>query len=94
MIPSTVDRLDGPDVIWLSSLHSTCNWPGTAEQPCCSPNLSGPQLDACRQARVGYQADFDFDGNGWIDGADLARLGGANFGSCWDGDSWTGAACD
>ena len=39
-----------------------------------------------------YDPDFDFDGNGWIDGADLTLLA-ANFGACWSGTAWTTQAC-
>ena len=39
-----------------------------------------------------YDPDFDFDGDGWIDGEDLAYLA-SNLGSCWTGSAWTVAAC-
>ncbi len=39
-----------------------------------------------------YDPDFDFDGDGWIDGADLTLLA-TNFGSCWSGTAWTTQAC-
>lgn len=39
-----------------------------------------------------YDPDFDFDGDGWIDGVDLNFLA-ANFGSCWSGTQWTTQAC-
>jgi len=39
-----------------------------------------------------YDPDFDFDGDGWIDGNELAYIG-SNFGLCWDGSSWKLSAC-
>ena len=39
-----------------------------------------------------YDPDFDFDGDGWVDGQDLAYLA-SNMGRCWDGSAWTIAAC-
>jgi hypothetical protein len=40
-----------------------------------------------------YDPDYDFDGNGWVDGVDLAYLG-SNFGECWSGSTWNTSACD
>ena len=39
-----------------------------------------------------YDPDVDFDGNGWVDGNDLAYLG-SNFGTCWTGSDWDASAC-
>ena len=39
-----------------------------------------------------YDADYDMDGNGWIDGDDLAYLA-SGFGRCWDGQTWNVNAC-
>lgn len=39
-----------------------------------------------------YDPDFDFDGNGWIDGVDLNFLA-TNLGRCWNGTAWTTQAC-
>jgi hypothetical protein len=41
-----------------------------------------------------YDADDDFDGDGWIDGNDLAYIA-SNLGRCWSAasKSWTLAAC-
>jgi hypothetical protein len=39
-----------------------------------------------------YDPDFDLDGNGWIDGDDVAYLA-ANLGKCWSGTAWTIEAC-
>ena len=39
-----------------------------------------------------YDPDYDFDGNGWVDGEDLAYLG-SNFGECWSGSTWNASSC-
>jgi hypothetical protein len=41
-----------------------------------------------------YEPDDDFDGDGWVDGADLAYIA-ANLGRCWSTltNSWSLAAC-
>ena len=39
-----------------------------------------------------YQPDFDLDGDGWVDGEDLAYLA-SNLGGCWNGTDWSVAAC-
>jgi hypothetical protein len=41
-----------------------------------------------------YDADDDFDGNGWIDGEDLSYIA-SNLGKCWSASSksWTLTAC-
>jgi hypothetical protein len=39
-----------------------------------------------------YDPDADYDGDGWIDGQDLAYLAG-NLGKCWNGSEWTVSAC-
>jgi len=41
-----------------------------------------------------YDADDDFDGDGWVDGVDLAYIA-SNLGRCWSSTtkSWTLAAC-
>jgi len=39
-----------------------------------------------------YDPDFDLDGNGWVDGSDLAYLA-SNLGRCWSGTVWTVDAC-
>lgn len=38
-----------------------------------------------------YDPDFDFDGDGWVDGTDLSHIG-SNFGLCWSGE-WMAEAC-
>jgi hypothetical protein len=45
-----------------------------------------------REGSALYDPDFDFDGDGWVDGQDLAYLA-SNMGRCWDGAAWTLAAC-
>jgi len=35
-----------------------------------------------------YDPDFDFDGDGWVDGNDLAFIA-SNFGFFWSGSAWT-----
>lgn len=66
--PSTVDRIDGKDLVWLARQFAT--------------NYSLPLYDWA----------YDFDGDGWVDGVDLAFLA-ANLGRCWAGTTWTIAAC-
>jgi len=41
-----------------------------------------------------YDPDYDFDGNGWIDGTDLSYIA-ANTGKCWSSatGTWTSGAC-
>ena len=39
-----------------------------------------------------YDPDFDFDGDGLVDGIDLMYVAN-DFGHCWDGDSWKVSAC-
>ena len=39
-----------------------------------------------------YDPDADFNGDGWVDGEDLASLAG-NFGRCWTGSGWEVSAC-
>ncbi len=39
-----------------------------------------------------YDPDADFNGDGWVDGDDLAYIA-SNFGRCWTGSSWSASAC-
>ena len=39
-----------------------------------------------------HNSDADLDGNGLVDGVDLAYLA-ARFGACWDGSDWDEGAC-
>jgi hypothetical protein len=41
-----------------------------------------------------YDVDHDFDGDGWVDGADLSYIA-SNLGRCWSSSSktWTTSAC-
>ena len=47
-----------------------------------------------RESNPNYDADDDFDGDGWVDGQDLAYIA-SNLGRCWSAStrSWTLAAC-
>ena len=45
-----------------------------------------------REGDALYEPDFDFNGDGWVDGEELARLAG-NLGRCWSGSSWTANSC-
>lgn len=45
-----------------------------------------------REGDALYHPDGDFNGDGWIDGQDLAYLAG-NLGKCWTGSAWAVAAC-
>jgi hypothetical protein len=39
-----------------------------------------------------YDPDFDLDGDGWVDGGDLAFVA-SHLGRCWTGSSWAADAC-
>jgi hypothetical protein len=39
-----------------------------------------------------YYPDSDFNGDGWVDGEDLAYLA-SNLGRCWDGAGWSVRVC-
>lgn len=39
-----------------------------------------------------YDPDADFNGDGWVDGDDLAHVA-SNLGGCWNGAAWSAAAC-
>jgi hypothetical protein len=49
---------------------------------------------AMNQQNANYDPDDDFDGNGWVDGDDLAYIA-TNFGRCWSSatKSWSLSAC-
>lgn len=66
---STMDRLDGGDLSLLAF-----DWGGCDVQ---SPS-------GCNEAdRARYNPDLDFDGDGWIDGEDLAYIAMDRWGRCW-----------
>lgn len=46
------------------------------------------------EANANYDPDNDFDGDGWVDGTDLAYIA-SNLGRCWSSasGSWSAAAC-
>lgn len=75
----TDGRLDGKDTVWLSRRFRACTTPGSADKPC---SVDDPL----------YDPDYDFNGDGWVDGDELAYLA-SNLGRCWDGAAWTAAAC-
>ena len=81
--PVTTDRLEGRDTIWLRRQAPACQQPAIGGCP--RPDLNPAP----------YNPDYDFNGDGWVDGEDLALLvgGGANLGSCWNGSSWSLSAC-
>ena len=39
-----------------------------------------------------FDPDSDFDGDGWVDGNDLAYIA-SNLGRCWSGTTWSTASC-
>jgi len=51
------------------------------------------RLVGSQESDATYDPDFDFDGDGWIDGRELSYLVTHNFGGCWDGAGWNVAAC-
>lgn len=65
----TEDRLNGADLSRLTS-----NW-GGCDQP------QSAQCNAGDRAR--YQPDYDLNGDGWIDGEDLAYIVTSRWGRCW-----------
>jgi hypothetical protein len=50
------------------------------------------KLHAARETDGNYDPDVDLNGDGWIDGDDLAYVA-ANFGLCWAGSAWNLSAC-
>jgi hypothetical protein len=40
-----------------------------------------------------FNPDADLDGDGMVDGNDLAMLA-ARFGQCWTGSGWSNGACN
>jgi len=50
-------------------------------------------LPFAQEGSPGYVADYDLDGNGWVDGTDVSFVA-SNFPGCWDGvESWKVEAC-
>jgi len=49
-------------------------------------------LFGSREGEAGYYPDSDFNGDGWVDGEDLAYLA-SNLGRCWDGAGWSVRVC-
>lgn len=50
------------------------------------------RLFGSQDGGAAYDPDSDFDGDGWVDGNDLAYLA-SNLGRCWSGTTWTAASC-
>lgn len=50
------------------------------------------RLFGANEGSASYDPDADFDGDGWVDGQDLAYLA-SNMGRCWDGAGWSASAC-
>lgn len=50
------------------------------------------RLFGSQDGGASYDPDSDFDGDGWVDGNDLAFLA-SNLGRCWSGTNWTAASC-
>ena len=52
------------------------------------------RLFSLSEASPSYDPDYDFDGDGWIDGEDLSYIA-SNTGKCWSSSSgtWTAGAC-
>ena len=82
----TDNRIDTLDWAWIQR-----TLPQSQSCPCCS--------DATCQS---FQHHLDIDGDGWIDGNDLALLVTDHLGLCWDTDPsnssvptwpWTDQAC-
>jgi hypothetical protein len=48
---------------------------------------------ASSEGEAFYNPDADLDGNGMVDGADLAELA-SRFGRCWNGSGWSDSACN
>lgn len=51
------------------------------------------RLFGSQEGAPSYEPDSDLDGDGWIDGNELAFIS-ANLGRCWDGNDWTVEACE
>ena len=80
IVPSTDGRIDGLDYPTILALYS-------ADQSSCNccEATSCPDFDY----------DLDVDGDGWVDGNDLAYVTNAFFAQCWDSpvQGWSTAAC-
>lgn len=50
------------------------------------------RLFGSRESDPLYDPHSDLNGDGWVDGQDLAYIA-ANLGGCWDGKGWKAAAC-
>jgi hypothetical protein len=50
------------------------------------------RLFGSQEGDADYYPDSDFNGDGWVDGEDLAYLA-SNLGRCWDGAGWNVGSC-
>lgn len=50
------------------------------------------RLFGSQQGSASYDPDSDFDGDGWVDGVDLAYIA-SNLGRCWSNGVWSASAC-
>lgn len=71
--PPTEGRLDGRDIVWLARVFGQCD-PILHGHAACSPS--------------NYDPDYDFDGDGFVDGQDLELLAMNNLGKTWNGMRW------
>jgi len=105
----TTDRLDGKDVIYnrhdaAYPFHSEglCR-AGTPNAGVGCVPLTEAAEHRCGSSSVtadcsynpNYDPDKDFDGNGWVDGNDLAYIVSGNLLGCWSASTktWTISAC-
>jgi len=103
--PATTDRIDGKDTIYLSrdfgQAESVCRAGMTNQGAGCDPTTEAT-AHVCSSASVAsdcianasYDPDKDFNGDSWVDGADLSLIA-SNLGRCWSSStkSWSLAAC-
>lgn len=79
---ATEQRLDGSDLVWFSRLHGQCDAAVHGSGSCGGSSQ--------------YDPDYDFNGDGFVDGDDLVYLVQSStsvFGGCWAGSSWKVSAC-
>jgi len=77
----SVDRVDGWEDNWWYTKADSCMIPASLGNPC----------NPARTDR--YDPDWDLDGDGWVDGHELAETI-SRFGQCWDGSTWSDEACN
>lgn len=103
--PTTTNRIDGKDTVYLSrdfgQSEFACGAGTTHAGAGCNPATEDTD-HACSSTSVGsdciananYDPDMDFNGDSWVDGADLSLIA-SNLGRCWSAStkSWSLAAC-